>query len=128
MSTLAIKSFLKSPQRNAWIVEGPYEIYIRRGLHIINGKLAECFDIANIDNREVRGTGGFWKLVDEIKSLLETNAAVRKNITYIYVESVLNKRLAKSLPKHGFTELPATTDEQLSFSLGSSNFAMELKL
>jgi hypothetical protein len=63
---------------------------------LIAGKPATTFDLANFENHGVRGKGKFRQLVAVLVATLPNE------FEYIYVESVLNERLAKSLPSMGF--------------------------
>ena len=111
----AIITFLKSDQRNAWINVDNFSVYVRKGFHRVDNNLLKCFDIANITNNGARGKGKFKQLLNETKNLLESNEELRDGIQAIYVESVLNNRLAISLPTMGF-ELVSNT-EPPSFSM-----------
>lgn len=56
-----------------------------------------CFDIANIENTQGKGTGQFWTLIEELRTLLAHDP-----IEGIFVESVLTPRFEDSLLKNGF--------------------------
>lgn len=97
----ALGEFLASPARNQYISVGTYEIYVRKGVHMANKVLVHTFDIANIQNKDewTRGQGGFRVLL----KCFENRLKQYPKFDAIYIESVLNDRLAQSLPSMGFT-------------------------
>ena len=121
MNLKSIEKFLTGPVPNAWIEVDTFKIYVRKGLHNINEKVIETFDLASFEQaRNKRSKGAFRQLVTEIKTLLENNPALLckpapgslyekyGEISGIYVENVLNERLAKSLPSMGFKPIART--------------------
>jgi len=99
----AIERFLKSKARNEWLEVDTFSIYVRKGYHLIQGKIVHCFDVASIEADEgERGKGKFKLFMTELKSLLENHTDLRGNITMIFVENVLNSKLVESLPRMGF--------------------------
>jgi hypothetical protein len=97
-----LRTFLYSRQDNLWIRFGPIEAYVRKGHHMIEGQLARTFDLANFENHSKRkGKGQFRRLLPRLKKELASHPQA-KDIDYIFVESVLNERLAASLPSMGF--------------------------
>lgn len=102
--------FLETHTRNSWISIGVYSVYVRRAYHIANGKLLNTFDIANIETAEKnRGKGGFKLLLSDIQRLLESSQYLRGEIEAIYIESVLNRSLAQTLPILGFELVEGST-------------------
>lgn len=93
-----IAEFLATPARNRWLETGKFEIYVRRGYHAINGKCLNTFDIASIKSLQP-GSGAFRGLIADIEALLITSA---KPVAGIFIESVMNPRLASTLPTMGF--------------------------
>jgi hypothetical protein len=80
--------------RNSYVIEpGFSSLYVRWGFHLVDGDMLACFDIANAEV-EVKGKGTFKKLIAKIRA--------NYPCVPIYAESVLNERLAKSLPRMGF--------------------------
>jgi hypothetical protein len=62
-----------------------------------------CFDIANIESPvETRGKGEFWALIDCLNMRLQRED-IAESLEYLYVESVVNHDLIRSLIKRGFT-------------------------
>lgn len=101
--------FLRSSDRNKWIVAGQYEVYVRKGHHYVDGAVRDTFDLANISTDEhLRGKGEFRAMVLTLVKLLEKDKELRGEITCVYIESVLNDRLAASLPTMGFALQPNT--------------------
>src|ERR1035437_2102447 len=94
-----IKKFLCGPQRNAWLKVGTMKVYVRKGNHAIDKKVANTFDIANVEQDEkYRGHGGFRQLIVNLKKLLSGGFSLGQGpIDGIYIENLLNERLANSL-------------------------------
>jgi len=83
--------------RNSYVIEpGFSSLYVRWGTHLIDGIALACFDIANVEAR-VKGKGAFKRLIAKIRA--------NYPCVPIYVESVLNERLAESLPRMGFKSI-----------------------
>lgn len=101
MTELDLKGFLLSPLRNAWIKEPNLKVYVRKGHHAINGAMASTFDIGSVMVEKQKGRGTFWRFTEYLQR--ELDPAV---FQYLYVESVLNERLADSLRTHGWIEIP----------------------
>lgn len=93
-----LKAFLLSTRTSAWIKYGPFELYVRKGHHIVEGQVRKTFDLANFSNtkRKERGKGLFRAFIKELPAHLKGQFDV------IYVESVQNPQLEKSLPSMGF--------------------------
>jgi hypothetical protein len=103
-----IKKFIRSPQRNEWLEIGTMRVYVRKATHLIDKETAKTFDIASIEQDEdQRGKGEFRQLVVNLKKLLSDDA-LRGQIEGIYIENLLNDRLATSLPSMGFNLVPRT--------------------
>ncbi len=91
----------ENPSTNAWILYGPYEVYVRApSFHVIFGERVETFDIANINRPDVEngGKGEFWEMVVHLNHVLKVYTSIKT----MYIENVQNPRLAESLPKHGW--------------------------
>lgn len=103
---MSLDEFLESSFRNAWIRIGIFEIYARKSFRMIDGKKVYCLDLANIENREYRKRGqGYFR--DLIKALAKTQ---RGTFGALYTESVINTRLAASLPSMGFSDAAGHED------------------
>lgn len=102
-----IEKFLQGSQHNAWLKVGTMKVYVRKGFHYVDGATVNTFDLASIEQSEKqRGKGKFRQLVIDLKDLLTSNDTLRGSIKGIFVESVLNDRLADSLPSMGFNLVP----------------------
>lgn len=100
-----IAEFIAGQPRNRWLLSDKFEIYVRRGYRNINGEYLNTVDVASIESFHP-GSGGFRGLLDDIDALLVASA---RPIAGIFVESVLNERLAASLPTMGFVAIAGTT-------------------
>lgn len=81
METL-IKEFLDSNLRNAWLETSDIKLYVRKGHHLIDGKLCQTFDVASVEVVEnKRGCGIFRNTMFHVEQLGMT----------VYVESILNR-------------------------------------
>ena len=89
-----IDSFMSSKLRNAWLQTDSVNMYVRKGVHIIDGQLTNTFDLASITIAEnKRGCGLFKEIILYIESLGLP----------VYVESILNPKLADMLERHGYS-------------------------
>lgn len=104
------KEFLASPYRNAWVTEDHMGIYVRKGVHCINGKSASTFDIATIEIEEgYQGKGLFTAYLARL---------TLDGFEYVYVENVLEEEFRVSLRKKGFIEVNSRfTDLNSGFEL-----------
>lgn len=97
-----LRAFLAGAERNRYIHFGTIEAYVRKGHHMIEGQLTETFDFANFENHSLhKGKGFFRHLLPRLKRELR-ELHVARDIKCIFIESVLNERLAASLPSMGF--------------------------
>jgi len=105
-----LKQFLRSKLQNAWLSEPcprgrdvRIEVYVRRGHHVLTkdaGDTFPCLDLANIQVvKEYRGHGYFTKFL----SRAEKEASNRG--WAIFVESILEPRLAIFLKKRGYVDV-----------------------
>lgn len=85
--------FLSGNERNAWVSEpGFISLYVRKSERVIDGEWFTFLDLATIDVKKP-GTGTLTRLINW------------SNQHYnVYIESVLNDRLADHLRRIGFTE------------------------
>ncbi len=100
--------------RAGWTQHPHMKAYIRLALigvdgHLGRGGLCKSFQIANI-TVATRGQGLFTKYL----MFAEGEVARSPDVHYLYVESVLNKRLAAFLLRRGYTER--------KFGIGPSSF------
>lgn len=99
-----VLDFLDGPMRNAWVRVGPFRVYMRKTMHLIDEGMVHTADIANISRVKDKGNrkGEFWLLLQNLEIMLD-NRPVRR---VIYIENVLNGRLRISLRKRGWREIP----------------------
>lgn len=106
----AVKHFIQSGARSEWITEGTLLIYVRKSLRYHKDSLILCFDIATINNEEfARGKGQFKGLLLALVATLKSSPV--QNIYAfqgIYIENVLNPRLAIFIEKMGFVRTTLT--------------------
>lgn len=97
-----IENFVLGRDKNIWLKCLTFSIYVRKATHAIFGDIVDTFDIANIicDDEQLRGNGNFRKLLVDLEYMLQ-----QYDFDAIYIENVLNKKLATSLPSMGFTEM-----------------------
>ena len=94
-----IKDFINSPLRCYWMSLRFIDVFVRKGHHLIDGKVARCFDIANVNARE-KGEGHFTRLLEHLEN-------VKIEFDYLYVESILNERLEEFFNRRsGWVRIP----------------------
>jgi N-acetylglutamate synthase-like GNAT family acetyltransferase len=101
--TDTIRLFLLGSNRNCWLNYPDFHVYVRKGYHRINqaNPVSMTFDIANIDvEARQRGKGIFTDWLTLVER--ETKSA---GLEAVYVENVLNPRLADFLTRRGYTKL-----------------------
>ena len=77
---------------NAWVDEPGFQsLYARIGQRLVKGSMRQTIDLANFEVVD-KGQGVFTRFVKKIEQYQLP----------IFVESVINDRLAKHLPKLGF--------------------------
>lgn len=93
-----IEEFLKAHKRNQWFEDDQMKVYIRRAFHRVNSQtLANTLDIASIEvDEKLQGQGIFTRFIAKMEILADKHGLV------VYVESVMNTRLAKFLNKIGY--------------------------
>ena len=83
--------------RNSYVREKGFEsLYVRWGVHMINGELLHCFDVANAAAC-CPGHGAFKALVKKLRTSIPNWP--------IYIENVLNEKFLRGLPKLGFVRV-----------------------
>lgn len=104
-----IADFVKSQQRNAYIYVGVYRIYIRKGIHHINGRIRKTLDLGNIQNEDnadnldwlptsQRGERGrFSEIIRRFEEVAKT-----AGFEGVFVESVVNGFLPEVLTRYGY--------------------------
>ena len=104
-----LEKFIYSKYKNEWIEADGVHIFVRKAQRFLpfpdrleNDRYYYSFDLANIVIEEkLRGQGRFKKLLAEIEQL-----ARKHGFDCLYVESVLNNRLASFLTRSGWTQHP----------------------
>jgi GNAT superfamily N-acetyltransferase len=96
--TPSLLTFLASTRRNSWLHGSKIDVYVRKGKHSLENRIVDCLDIANINvEEEFQGRGIF-------KSWLQytEDAAHKFNLKAVFVENILNHRLAAYLSRIGY--------------------------
>jgi hypothetical protein len=88
-----LQAFLQSSMRNQWVETDRFNIYLRKGVHCIDGELQKCLDLATFEVfPQFRRQGVF-------KHLLLTCQDCNP-FPVLYIENVVNKHLHKYLQQH----------------------------
>jgi hypothetical protein len=83
--------------RNAWLRSGPFQLYVRRGVHLLD-KMRDTLDLANMEIEEAyRGLGTFTQFIDSLEEIQLPNVEV------IFVENVLQPRFQAFWARRGYT-------------------------
>jgi hypothetical protein len=92
---IAFDKFFKSRVRNTWIHCDYFKVYVRKGIHCINGVAYRFIDIATINvEKKYQGRGIFTSILQ-----LMTEKYPNENI---FIESVQNFRVEIVANKFGF--------------------------
>lgn len=93
---MTLEEFVSQKTHRAIHIEHPEfnTLYVRHASHVLNDKIVETFDIANVC-ATTPGSGAFKRLIEHL-TLLKIGKP-------LYVESVMNKRFADWLVKNDFT-------------------------
>lgn len=91
-----IQEFLASGRRNAWVRDGQMNLFVRRSTRAVQSvagpRVVQAFDLANMEQpQDLRGQGRLWALIEQLDRELPSGFQI------LYIESVLNDRLAASL-------------------------------
>ena len=99
-------TFIKAESvKNAWIYERDIAIYVRRSTRFINEKAVKCLDIGSVEVVEKhRGIGIFTSFLSRFEE------EAKKLNRAVFVESILNNRLAKFLSRRGYTIHPHSVE------------------
>jgi hypothetical protein len=83
--------------RRGWLSRGRLKLYVRSGYHVIDARITKCLDIANVSCRPT-GQGTFTRFIEwlEIDFMPRTGGVV-------FVENIINPRLASFLDRRGYT-------------------------
>lgn len=90
--------FIHSNERNKWINDGLFKIYIRKSGRMLKGKMRKCLDLASFEvlDENNYGKGIFTNFLTELLKIYST--------TNIFVESILNSKVEFILKKFNFEE------------------------
>lgn len=84
--------------RNKWFYADFGQVYLRKGAHLINGKIKETLDLASIEiYPEYQRQGYFKRILAFTEQLAQPNRIV-------YVESVLNPDLRAFLERIAYNK------------------------
>jgi hypothetical protein len=91
-----LEDFMNTRERNRWLEDKYYKIFVRKGTHAIKGKIFDTIDVANIVPKKYsfQGKGYFREFMIKAESLGS-----------VYVENIHlpNERLLSILLKNGYT-------------------------
>ena len=92
--------FMLSTIKNTWWLYEDFKAYVRKSFRRFNGvSYLNVFDVASVEVTEgLRGNGIFTHWLTTIE-----DAAKKAGFDAIYVESLLNPKLAQFLEKRGYT-------------------------
>lgn len=114
-----LEKFIKSSKVSDCIVfEDTLSVFVRQNSNrFLDGDLSTCFDIVTVTNHDTssRGSGKFWRLLDDIKELL-----VETDTKYLYLENVFNDQLLVSLLRRGFTSTGSVNENSMYLKLKTS--------
>jgi hypothetical protein len=120
-----IIKYLKSNQHGStWLKIGLINQCVRKGYHVINGKVVHTFDLVNvsIENPKNRGKGLHTEFLRKLKKLFSDNEELRTidhidgtpiKLQGLYAESVMNKRLAAYFLREGWKKVKTNTGDDL---------------
>jgi len=96
--TSAVLAFLNGRLRNQWLTDsnGIVDLYVRKGVHAVNGQLLHTFDIASMTiHADHRNKSIGQRIIDNIHNQHDREAT--------YIESLLNPRFyAHLLDEYSF--------------------------
>ncbi|PPD52549.1 MAG: hypothetical protein CTY12_06300 [Methylotenera sp.] len=92
-----IDEFIQSEYSCKWIENDIFGVYIRKGIHVIHGRVLATIDVANIRSipDKYKGKGYFKSFMLKIESYNKP----------VYVECIHNPHLLEMLNKHGYQTL-----------------------
>jgi GNAT superfamily N-acetyltransferase len=106
MKRMNLDLFLSSEYpTNIWISERDIEVYVRKSMRVIGNTTHPCLDIGSVEVREERRGQGTFKA---FLSRFEKKA--RELNKWVYVESILNRRLLTYLATQGYELVPGTSE------------------
>lgn len=107
---MQLEEFLESGRQNAWLEYPLLSVYVRRGHHLLQGRLCRVFDIANaIVDEEFQGQGTFTSWFNHAEEI------ARQHFEGVFCESVINTRLYRFYERRGY-------QRDIRPGLGSTNY------
>lgn len=103
------KLLIESKHRSVWTHGGGLSVYMRRGGHAIEGELCYCIDIASITADEP-GNGIFTEFLTKIEQEIEAHIGRKNSCKCVYVESIMEPRLAQYLARRGYKTTQNSND------------------
>lgn len=93
-----LHSFIHSNERNKWVNDELFKIYVRKSVRRLKGKMRICLDFASFEvmNENNYGKGIFTNFLTKLLKIYST--------TNIFVESILNSKVESILKKFNFEE------------------------
>lgn len=96
----SLLQFLNGPMPNTWLIHDKISIYVRKAFHIVEGHKCCTFDVANVSvDTSARGQGIFTNWL----AMAESEAS-QYGLDGVYVENLLNLRLADWLARRGYKQ------------------------
>jgi hypothetical protein len=103
----SVRAFLAhkpSWPNNAWCVEGPFDVYVRKARRSIAGVSRSMLDISNLKTRNP-GTGKLGTLFDHLEAL-----AAEFHYDAVFAENVLNEWMRPWLLRRGYSKVANSAD------------------
>lgn len=94
--------FLDENWRNEWLNSPELKVYVRRGLHAIDGKIENCLDVANATS-DVQ-SGAYVQFILGLPALLRQSESYPK---VIFIENVGYPGLDAMFTRFGYTAIPS---------------------
>lgn len=91
---MTLEKFAAGTLRNAWLYEPGIQVYVRISARMLGGVRVRALDIANVAV-DVDGIGTFTAFLGRAEAL--------RGFDTVFVENVLNEKLAASLAKRGYS-------------------------
>lgn len=94
----SLRYFMESSLHNLWCEEFDFEVYVRQGYHLIEGKGVKTFDVANVKRKGKQGSGRLKELIKYVEEL-----AREFNMPFVYLELVSDDWLIEAYKRYGYT-------------------------
>ena len=97
---MTLDEFLDNPKvRNIWIDTKHYKIYVRRAVHIIDGKIEMTFDLATIEAYQP-GQGNFKNFLNQLEKKV-----INHGFKFLYIENALEQWFGNVIQSLGYTPI-----------------------